>query len=92
MALPVSKGVDCIPIQATCTEKVQESIIRSLELKQPQIIKGSFNRPNIAYKVGTVLIAISKLGEQVDVVEIIRMYSSAMGRFSAIIGCVAWAG
>lgn len=37
--------------QASATPKVRDDIISVLRLKQPRLIKGSFNRPNIAYQV-----------------------------------------
>lgn len=36
---------------ATATERVREDIVRSLELRQPDILVGSFDRPNLIYKV-----------------------------------------
>ncbi len=36
---------------ATATERVREDIVRSLGLRQPDILVGSFDRPNLIYKV-----------------------------------------
>eukprot|EP00803_Ostreobium_quekettii_P002526 evm.model.scf_1208EXC.5 EVM.evm.TU.scf_1208EXC.5 scf_1208EXC:23974-27549(-) len=44
-------GVPFIALTATCTDHVQQCIVEGLGLQKPQIFKGSFNRPNIAYQV-----------------------------------------
>lgn len=36
---------------ATATERVREDIVRSLGLRQPDMLVGSFDRPNLIYKV-----------------------------------------
>lgn len=36
---------------ATATERVREDIVKSLRLRQPDILVGSFDRPNLIYKV-----------------------------------------
>lgn len=44
-------GVPMIAVTATATQDVQESIIEALRLKQPAVLKQSFNRPNLAFSV-----------------------------------------
>ncbi len=36
---------------ATATERVREDIVRSLRLRQPDMLVGSFDRPNLIYRV-----------------------------------------
>ncbi|GIL86246.1 hypothetical protein Vretimale_13751 [Volvox reticuliferus] len=44
-------SVPVAALTASCTSKVSDDIISVLRLRSPRIIKGSFNRPNIAYQV-----------------------------------------
>eukprot|EP00198_Chlamydomonas_reinhardtii_P006565 XP_001695901.1 predicted protein [Chlamydomonas reinhardtii] len=44
-------SVPVVALTASATPKVRDDIISVLRLKQPRLIKGSFNRPNIAYQV-----------------------------------------
>lgn len=43
--------VPCISVTATATERVTKDIVANLELKSPLLIKDSFNRKNLIYKV-----------------------------------------
>lgn len=43
--------VPCIAVTATATEKVTKDIVENLELKSPLLIKDSFYRENLIYKV-----------------------------------------
>lgn len=36
---------------ATATQQVRDDIVRSLELREPEILVGSFDRPNLVYRV-----------------------------------------
>ncbi|MGV6846553.1 MAG: DNA helicase RecQ [Lutibacter sp.] len=50
----IIKQIDDVPIiglTATATEKVQEDIIKTLGLKNPNTFKASFNRANLFYEV-----------------------------------------
>ncbi|KAG2447299.1 hypothetical protein HYH02_007629 [Chlamydomonas schloesseri] len=44
-------SVPVVALTASATPKVRDDITSVLRLKQPRVIKGSFNRPNIAYQV-----------------------------------------
>jgi ATP-dependent DNA helicase RecQ len=44
-------GVPVAAFTATATQKVQEDIISKIGLRSPQIIRASFNRPNLFYEV-----------------------------------------
>jgi superfamily II DNA helicase RecQ len=43
--------VPVLALTATAHRAVQDDIIHSLQLRQPVLIKASFNRPNIHYQV-----------------------------------------
>ncbi|MBI2264691.1 MAG: DNA helicase RecQ [Armatimonadetes bacterium] len=44
-------GVPVAAFTATATQKVQEDIIRKIGLRDPHIVRASFNRPNLFYQV-----------------------------------------
>jgi ATP-dependent DNA helicase RecQ len=44
-------GVPFMALTATATERVRADIIEQLHLKNPQVLVGSFNRPNLTYRV-----------------------------------------
>ena len=54
-------GVPIIAVTATATNKVKETIIESLKLKDVQVFESSFDRPNIAYDVYHVNDKLSSL-------------------------------
>jgi ATP-dependent DNA helicase RecQ len=45
------KGVPIIALTATATEKVQEDILKNLDIPNADIYKASFNRPNLNYEI-----------------------------------------
>ncbi|MBK8500502.1 MAG: DNA helicase RecQ [Flavobacteriales bacterium] len=45
------KGVPVIALTATATEKVQEDILKNLDIPNATIYKASFNRPNLNYEI-----------------------------------------
>jgi len=45
------KGVPIIALTATATEKVQEDILKNLDIPDAVVYKDSFNRPNLNYEI-----------------------------------------
>jgi ATP-dependent DNA helicase RecQ len=45
------KGVPVIALTATATEKVQEDILKNLDIPNATVYKASFNRPNLNYEI-----------------------------------------
>jgi len=45
------KGVPMIALTATATEKVQEDILKNLDIPDALVYKASFNRPNLYYEI-----------------------------------------
>ncbi|MCW5900327.1 MAG: DNA helicase RecQ [Flavobacteriales bacterium] len=45
------KDVPVIALTATATEKVQEDILKNLDIPDARVFKASFNRPNLFYEV-----------------------------------------
>jgi ATP-dependent DNA helicase RecQ len=45
------KGVPIIALTATATEKVQEDILKNLDIPDARVFKASFNRPNLNYEI-----------------------------------------
>ena len=73
------KRVPMIALTATATEKVQEDILKNLDIPGANVFKASFNRPNLYYEVRP----------KKDVVrEIIRFVKQHAGR-SGIIYCLS---
>lgn len=52
-------------MQASCTPVVEAGIMKLLQMRNPVLIKGGFNRPNITYKVTAMkdLLCLSGLAE-----------------------------
>jgi ATP-dependent DNA helicase RecQ len=51
MITEINPDLPIIALTATATPKVQDDIIKNLELKDPTTIVASFNRPNLYYEV-----------------------------------------
>ena len=51
---------------ATATERVRDDIAKSLGLREPQILVGSFDRPNLIYKVERRKSGLSQVREVLD--------------------------
>ncbi len=47
----INKNTPIIALTATATPKVQEDILKNLNIKDAKIFKASFNRPNLYYEV-----------------------------------------
>lgn len=49
----VRRELPCLPIMAltaTATPRVQDDIVQQLRLRDPLLLRASFNRPNIAFE------------------------------------------
>lgn len=51
MIREISAEIPIIALTATATPKVQDDIVKNLELKKPNVFVASFNRPNLYYEV-----------------------------------------
>ncbi len=51
MISEINPNLPIIALTATATPKVQDDIVKNLELKNPKTIIASFNRPNLYYEV-----------------------------------------
>ncbi|RYZ43575.1 MAG: RecQ family ATP-dependent DNA helicase, partial [Sphingobacteriales bacterium] len=51
MITEINPNLPIIALTATATPKVQDDIVKNLELKDPRIFIDSFNRPNLYYEV-----------------------------------------
>lgn len=51
---------------ATATERVRHDIAKSLELREPEILVGSFDRPNLIYKVERRKSGLGQIREVLD--------------------------
>ncbi|HLP53221.1 MAG TPA: DNA helicase RecQ [Chitinophagales bacterium] len=49
----IDQRIPIIALTATATPKVQSDIVKTLELKKPDIYISSFNRPNLFYEIRT---------------------------------------
>lgn len=79
---PIIEQIGRVPIialTATATPKVQEDILKNLEIPHADIFKSSFNRPNLYYEVRT---------KQNSVKEIIRFIRQHRGK-SGIVYCLS---
>ena len=66
-------GVPVAAFTATATQKVQDDIIGKIGLRSPQILRASFNRPNLFYEVT----AKSKVESQI--IEFLREHQGESG-------------
>ena len=69
-----------IALTATATPKVQEDIMKNLDIKNSKVFKSSFNRPNLFYEVRSK-------NENIDI-DIIRFIKKNAGK-SGIIYCLS---
>ncbi len=63
---------------ATATERVRHDIVEQLQLKDPAVLVGSFDRPNLLYRV------IPKMSVNAQVADVVRRHSGE----AAIIYCI----
>ncbi|MGA0031327.1 MAG: RecQ family ATP-dependent DNA helicase, partial [Flavobacteriaceae bacterium] len=76
----LSHKIPMIALTATATPKVQEDIIKNLGMREAQLFKASFNRPNLYYEVRPKTESVNA--------EIIRFISEHPGK-SGIIYCLS---
>jgi superfamily II DNA helicase RecQ len=57
-------GLPCLAVTATATPRVRTSIVNYLSLKEPTILLGSFNRPNLQFSVVYKEILVTEKKEQ----------------------------
>jgi ATP-dependent DNA helicase RecQ len=55
-----------IALTATATEKVRADIVRQLRLRNPEILVGQFDRPNLTYRVGRRVDEWSQIREVIN--------------------------
>lgn len=51
MITEINPNLSIIALTATATPKVQDDIVKNLDLKEPNIFIASFNRPNLYYEI-----------------------------------------
>lgn len=74
----IDKQIPIIALTATATPKVQVDIVKSLEMKDPDIYLESFNRPNLYYEVRP------KINKEQTIKQIVQILKGHKGQ-SAII-------
>lgn len=82
---PMVQAIGTIPIialTASATPKVQEDILKNLEMKEAEVFKSSFNRPNLYYEIRP------KFSKQQAIKEIIAYIQKYPGR-SGIVYCLS---
>ncbi len=80
MLQQIDQDLPVIALTATATPKVQEDIMKNLQITDAKIFKSSFNRPNLYYEVRSKT-------EQVEI-EIIKFIKERKGK-SGIIYCLS---
>ena len=73
----IIKRIDDVPIvglTATATEKVEEDILKNLEMSDANTFKASFNRPNLFYDVRAKTQHVEK-----DIIKFVRKYANKSG-------------
>jgi len=60
-----------LALTATATPKVRDDILRSMKMRDPEVVVTSFNRPNLTYRVMEIK---KKDGKLPRILEIIRSY------------------
>src|SRR5690606_35748083 len=51
MITEINPKLPIIALTATATPKVQDDIVKNLELRKPEVYIASFNRPNLYYEI-----------------------------------------
>ncbi|HSE88434.1 MAG TPA: DNA helicase RecQ [Candidatus Binatia bacterium] len=64
---------------ATATERVRADIVAQLRLQNPAVLVGTFDRPNLAYRI------VPRIDAQMQVLQVLRRHPSA----AAIVYCIS---
>lgn len=78
MIKEINPELPIIALTATATPKVQDDIIKNLDLRDPQVFVSSFNRPNLYYEV------IPKASKKHVLKHIVRFISQHKGKSGII--------
>ena len=70
----IGKNVPIIALTATATPKVQQDILKTLQMQDAEIYKSSFNRPNLYYEVRPKTTDVFK-----EILKFIRLNSGKSG-------------
>ena len=92
LALDVLKrefDVPVIALTATATVRVMQEVAKTLELRDPVIVRGDFSRPNLAFSVELIQSDKARAARVVDLVRSVRsgrvvVYSSTRKRVQAL--------
>ncbi len=63
------RNVPMIAATATATPRVEAELIRSLQLRDPVVVRGDFRRPNLAFSVRHVASDAERLAATIDALE-----------------------
>ncbi len=78
MIRQINAELPVIALTATATPKVQDDIIKNLDLKNPEVFISSFNRPNLYYEV------VPKTSKKQVLKHIVRFISQHKGKSGII--------
>lgn len=70
----INPDIPIIALTATATPKVQDDIVKNLELRDPAIFITSFNRPNLYYEI------VPKLSKEQTLKSIVKFIHSMRGK------------
>jgi ATP-dependent DNA helicase RecQ len=68
---------------ATATERVRDDIVRQLRLRQPEVLVGRFDRPNLTYRI------LPRLGLVEQVEEAIKRHVEGENAGASIVYCIS---
>ncbi len=74
----INRELPIIALTATATPKVQDDIVKNLELELPHIFKDSFNRPNLYYEV------VPKVSKEQVLKHIVKFITGMKGKSGII--------
>jgi ATP-dependent DNA helicase RecQ len=74
----INKDLPIIALTATATPKVQDDIVKNLELQEPDVYMDSFNRPNLYYEV------VPKTSKEQVLKHIVKFISHMKGKSGII--------